>query len=72
MEGRAEVRALSRGGIGPRAIAWGAFKCHQGLEGSALSPILNELWGADGPVWRPGNRVNLALGLGGPKTPALW
>ena len=35
-----------------------------------LPPVLKEPWGTNGPMWWPGNRVNQALGLGGPKTPA--
>ena len=43
-----------------------------GSEFSVLSPILNEPWSPDGPLMWPGDSVRLALGLGGPQTPALW
>ena len=43
-----------------------------GSEYSVLSPVLNEPRVPDGPVWRPGNSVSLALGLGGPQNPVLW
>ena len=50
---------------GPWKVAWGS-------EGPAHTPAMNEQRRPDGPVWRPGGRVSLALGLGGPQSPALW
>ena len=44
----------------------------RGSECSVLSPVLNEPRVPDGPVWRTGYRVILALGLGGPQNPVLW
>ena len=43
-----------------------------GSECSVISPILNEPRVTDGPVWRPGDSVSLALGLGSPQNPVLW
>ena len=72
VKGRAELRALVMGSMGPRFLARGASNVTGGLEGPAHTPAPNEPWCSDGPVWRPGGRVSLALGLQGPQSPALW
>ena len=38
----------------------------------ALFLALNDRRHPNGPGWRPGGRVSLALGLGGPQTQLLW
>lgn len=51
--------------MGPRDLSHGTFKDDPGMEGPARSPTLND-WGAPLPGWWPGERVSLALVLGGP------
>lgn len=50
------MRALGRGGSGPRLLAWSAFKFRHGLGGLCPFSVLNELWGPVGPygAWRQG------------------
>ena len=63
MEGECGPKGFGTGGS--LNIAW----CSQC---PALTPILNERQGPDSPVWWLGDRVSLALGLGGPQSPSLW
>ena len=65
------MRALWRGSTGTRVFARVPSNVPRVSEGSALSPILNERWGPNAPLWRPGDQVSLALRLGGPQYPAL-
>ena len=69
--GRTEVRALGKGSMGPRVLARGTMKSHQGVGGPFPFSILNEWRRTDGRVLKPGHRVSLVLGLGGPQSSAL-
>ena len=57
--------------MGPKVLAQGVFEGRQWLGGPCLFRTLNDRWCPNGPGQQPGGRVSLALGLGGPQTPAL-
>ena len=59
------------GGLGPKDFSRASSNIAWCSQYPALSPTLNEHQGPDSPVWWLGDRVSLALGLGGPQSPAL-
>ena len=65
------MRTLGRGSVGARVLARGSYEYCHCSQCPELSPVLNEQQGPDSPVWWLGDRVSLALGLGGPQSPAL-
>ena len=56
----------------PKAFSMEYLQWLPGAQNALYFSVLNEPWGPDGPLIWPGDSVSLALGLGGPQTPALW
>lgn len=61
-----EIRTLGRGSVAQGFWHGGPSNIARFSQCPAITPILNERWGPDSPMWQLGDTVSLALGLGGP------